>query len=98
MSKQMLMQGVLLASTPRAHIYCLLNIISNPHDIWELNIIVPILQLKKKMEDLRSVTLAEATEFLNSRAGQPQTIYDFKLTQVLLLGRSASGMFGANDG
>lgn len=50
------------------------------------------------MEDLRSVTLAEATEFLNSRAGQPQTIYDFKLTQVLLLGKSASGMFGANDG
>ena len=97
MSKQMLMQGVLSASTPRAHIYCLLNIASNPHDTWELNIIAPILQLKKNGR-CEVCNLAEATEFLNSRAGQPQTIYDFKLTQALLLGRSASGMFGANDG
>lgn len=40
--------------------------------------------------------LPKATEFLNSRAGYPQT-YDFKLPQALL-GGCALGVVGAGDG
>lgn len=63
---------------------------SNPHETWELNIIIPILQTEKKGRSEVS-NLPKAVQPLNSRADPPQICDDLKLT-CALLGECAPGM------
>lgn len=58
--------------SPRAHIHWLPTITYKPHDTWELNIIIPIVQIGKI--NGRCEVPAKGTKFLNSRQILPKRL------------------------